>query len=163
MLTDAQLPALSSAIQAETDPAFVALLDSGATGAMAEWLNGVASPAFICWRTRVPLDEIMQNGFDWTQVDNATVGQARIWEWLFNNTTKTINPSKANVRAGIAECWKGNAQKLAVQAAVLGHCKRSATRGERIFATGTGTDVTPGNFGFEGAISDGDVVRALSA
>ena len=69
----------------------------------------------------------MQNGFDWVEVDNLTVGKARIWEWLFDNATTTINPSKANVRAGIAECWKGTAAKLAVQAAVLAHCKAHLT------------------------------------
>jgi hypothetical protein len=51
---------------------------------------------------------------------------------------------------------------LAVRDAVYVHCKRSATRGEKVFATGSGSDVAPGALVFEGRISDYDVVRALT-
>jgi hypothetical protein len=161
MLTPAQLQTLKAAILAETDAAFVALRNEGATGLMAEWFNKPST--FTAWRTSVPQDEIMQNGFDWVQVDNLSAGKARIWEWLFQNQMRVINPSKSNVRAGIAECWKGTAAMIAVRDAVLVRCKRFATRGERVFATGTGTDADPGSLVVEGYISDYDVVQALSA
>jgi hypothetical protein len=126
-----------------------------------DYYNAPSSPAFIVWRTSVTQDEIMQNGFDWVQVDNLTVGKARIWEWLFDNGSTSINPSKANVRAGIDEAWKGTAAMLAVRAAVYVHCKRTASRVERIFATGTGSDAVPGLLTFEGEISTGDVSAML--
>lgn len=162
MLNDAQLVTFSAAIAAETDPAFVQLRAEGATGQMAEWFNQPASPAYVCWRTSVTQDEIMQNGFDWTRVDNLSIGKARIWEWLFDNANATFNPSKPNVRAGVDAVWVGTQADLAVRAAVYVHCKRNATRAERLFATGTGTTATPGNFGFEGQINDQDVVRAIN-
>ena len=119
---------------------------------IARLLNQTASPDFIVWKSVVGQDEIMQNGFDWVQVDNLSVGKARIWEWLFNNESRRLNPSKPNVRAGIDECWKGTAAMLAVRAAVYVHCKRKATVIEKLFATGTGTDAVPATMAIEGTI-----------
>jgi hypothetical protein len=161
MLLDSQLPRLKTAIEAETDPQFVAWRDAGSTGLMAEWLNGPSN--VIVWRTSVTQDEIMTNGFDWTRVDNLSVGAARVWEWMFNNQNKSFNPSNANIRAGIEAVWKGTSADLAVRAAVYVHCKRPATRAEAVYATGTGTAQAPATLGWEGQVSDYDVTRALNA
>ncbi len=128
---------------------------------IAALLNAPATPDFYIWKATVSQDEIMQNGFDWVRVDNLSVGKARIWEWLFANPDRSINPSKANVRAGIDECWKGTAADLAVRAAVYVHCKRNATRAEKLFATGTGTDAEPATMVFEGSLSYYDVQAAM--
>lgn len=162
MLNTAQLAVLKAAIAAETDPAFVTLRQEGGTGLMAEFFNVVPPQPFIVWRTSVSQDEIMQNGFDWVQVDNLSVGKARIWAWLFDNQSNTINPSKPNVRAGIDEAWKGTAAMLAVREAIYGHCKRGATRAEKLFATGVGTIASPGLLGWQGTVTDYDVVRAIN-
>lgn len=147
-MTPEQLLALKTF--ALEDPTAAGYLSAGSDGLLAIWFN--ESTTSWVWRTRVSQDEIMQNGFDWVRVDNLSVGKARIWEWLFDNQFQAINPSKDNVRAGIAECWKGTAQDLAVQAAVLSHCKRVANRAEAVLATGTKTEATPGFLTFEGAI-----------
>lgn len=160
MLDDAQKAILKAAIAAETDPAFVQYRAEGSTGQMAQWFNQPSTK--IVWRTNVSQDEIMQNGFDWVRVDNLSVGKARIWEWLFDNQQATINPSKPNVRAGIDEVWKGTTADLAVRASVYVHCKRPATRAESLFATGVGTTVDPATVGWEGQITDYDVVRAIN-
>lgn len=162
MLTDAQKQAVKAAILA--DPALAAQpLNSDGAFAIAAAFNETAAPDFIVWRTSVALEEITQNGFTWTLVDALSVGTARIWEWLFDNPTRSINPSKPNVRQGIADVWSGTAGKLAVQAAVLGHCKRKATRIENLLATGTGSDATPATMGFEGPISYQDVQDARAS
>lgn len=129
---------------------------------IAEWYAVEASPAFVIWKNFVTQDEIMQNGFDWVRVDNLSIGKARIWEWLFDNNRSAINPSKGNVRAGIAECWKGTAADLAVQAAVLAHCKRSASRGEQAFSTGTGSTADPAVTTLLSPITGDDVSAALN-
>lgn len=147
-LTTEQKTALAADIAA--NPQLVAYRNAGNVGALATYYSTTASPDFIVWRTFVTQDEIMQNGFDWMRVDNLSVGKARIWDWLFSNADRAINPTKDNVRAGIAECWKGTAADLAVQAVVLGHCKRKANRMEKLFATGTGTDASPATMTFEG-------------
>ena len=128
---------------------------------IARLMQAPASPDFIVWRTSVTQDEIMLNGFDWTRVDNLTVGPARVWEWLFNNGNRSINPSKINVRAGIDAVWKGGAADLAVRAAVYVHCKRSANVLEKLFSTGTGTTASPATMAVEGSIPYNEVVSAM--
>lgn len=160
MLTTAQLTTLRTAIFAETDPAFVVHREAGATGAMGDYINNTLTSTIV-WRTSVKQDEIMMNGFDWSQVDNLTVGKARIWEWLFDNQQSVINPSKVNVRAGIDECWKGTAAMLAVRAAIYVHCKRAATWAEKLYLAGAGTDSAPATLVFEGRVSEYELVRAF--
>lgn len=145
-----QLTALRAAIFAT--PAANALLAAGDATGLRTYLNTAST--FVVWRTAVTQDEIMQNGFDWVRVDNLTIGKARIWEWLFENEIRSINPSKLNVRSGIDETWRGTAADLAVRAAVYVHCKRAATNAERMLGSGTGTDATPGLMTWEGEISD---------
>ncbi len=140
-LTPAQLVTLKAAIIA--DPvlnAFPNTLD-GAFDLAAQKLNVTAVPDFICWRTAVTREEILQNGFDWTRLDNLSVGKARVWSDIFVNNL--INPSKVNVRAGIESVWVGTAADLAVRAAVYVHCKAPCKWGEKLFATGLGTDASP--------------------
>lgn len=160
MLTTEQQATLAAAIVA--DPAFENVPhNSDGAFEIAAAFNQTASPDFIVWRTRITRDEIMQNGFDWVEVDNLTVGKARIWEWLFANAGQSINAAKANVRAGIDECWKGTAAKLAVRGQVYVHCKRQALRVEKLFATGTGSDASPATMAREGTISYDDVKQAM--
>lgn len=114
---------------------------------MVRLLNLEATPAFVVWKTSVPVDDIMRNGMDWTRVDNLTAGKARIWDWM--TRLGSINPAKTNVRAGIDATWVGTAADLAVRASVYTHCKRNATVFEQLFATGTGTDASPATMALE--------------
>lgn len=129
----------------------------------ADALNAIASPAFTVWKSSVTQDEIMQNGFDWTEVDNLSVGKARIWQWMFDNANRATNPSKSNVRAGISATWKGSAPALAVQEAVFVHCKRSATVAEKLLATGTGSTESPATMGAEGDVTAQNVIDAYNS
>ena len=160
MLTTEQKATLKAFVEADQTLNLIPKTYDGAY-ALAEALKANASPDFIVWRSSVSQDEIMQNGFDWTQVDNTTVGKARIWEWMFNNEQRAINPSKLNVRSGIDESWKGTAAMLAVRAAVYVHCKRKANILEKLFATGTGTDASPATMVIEGYLSYPEVHEAM--
>ena len=131
--------------------------------AIAAAYNTVASPQWVIWRSQVLQDEIMQNGFDWTRVDNLGVGSARVWEWMFSNSERSFNPSRPNVRAGIEAVWKGTSADLAVRAAVYVHCKRDATRIEKLLSTGTGSTATPATMGFEGPVSYADIETARNS
>lgn len=142
MLTPAQLTALKAAIAADQELAAIPQTTDGAI-AVAQALNLPADPAWVVWRTSVSRQEILQNGFDWTRLDNLSVGKARVWNEIFAGEGETLNPSKANVRVGIESVWVGTAQDLAVRAAVYVHCKRNATRAQKIFSTGTGSDAVP--------------------
>ncbi len=158
-LTPAQQQTLASAIRADADQAVVDALQAGNIGLLTNLYNGPST--FVVWRTSVTQDEIMQNGFDWTRVDNLGTGPARVWEWMFSNEARAINPSRPNVRAGIEAVWKGTAADLAVRAAVYVHCKRFASRVEALFATGVGTTANPGLLVWEGSINSVDITDAL--
>jgi len=159
-MTPSQLQTLKTALLA--DQALAQYIVDYRDDLIRDYYNAPSSPAFTVWRTSVSQDEIMQNGFDWTRVDNLSIGKARVWEWLFDNQSNTINPSKTNVRAGIDQTWVGTAADLAVRAAVYVHCKRIANRAERFFATGTGSDAAPGLLTFEGELTTSDVSAMLS-
>lgn len=159
-LSPSQLVTLKAEIDA--DPALSAFPNNNdGNFAVAAALNIAANPEFIVWKTAVSPDEIMRNGMDWTRVDNLSVGKARIWEWM--TRLGTFNPSRANIRAGIDATWVGTAADLAVRAVVYTHCKRAATRAEKLFATGTGSDASPGTLTFEGKLSSDDVELARNA
>lgn len=158
MLTEQQLAILKTDILA--DPV---LSQWAATGYMASEIadayNVTASPEWIVWKTAVDPVEIMANGMDWTRVDNLSVGKARIWDWM--TRLGTFNAAKANIRAGIDATWVGAAADLAVRATVYTHCKRAATRGEKIMSTGAGTTASPATMGYEGNLTYQDVEAAL--
>lgn len=155
-LTPAQKSILKSAVIADSS-ANNFYINGDLTG-LADYLNSLFNPAFIVWKLAVTQQEIMLNGFDWTRVDNLSIGKARIWEWMFEAGLGAINPSNANIRAGIDQVWQGTAADLAVRAAVYVHCKRSATVFEKVFAVGAGTDVTPANLVLEGPIATFDLI-----
>lgn len=160
-LTLEQRSTLAADIINSTDPAVVAARANPRNDTELTRLYNLPSASYI-WRSLVTQDEIMQNGFDWVRVDNLSIGKARIWEWLFQNQSRSIDARKPNVRAGIAECWKGTAADLAVQAAVLAHCKRPALRAEALFLTGAGTQNDPAIAAFEGQITTSDMGQALN-
>ena len=139
-LTQQQLAALKAVIDA--DPALAAQPNnSDGAFAIAAALNQSASPAWVVWKTVVTREEVLQNGFDWTRLDNLSVGKARVWNDIFVNGV--LNASKPNVRTGIDSVWVGTAADLAVRAAVYVHCKRNATRAQKALSSGTGSDATP--------------------
>lgn len=167
MLTEPQRQTLAAHIRANQDAAVVAALAIRNDVELARLYNLPAAPSFYIWRTEVAESDILSNGFDWVRVDNLTVGKARIWEWLFGFGTRTIDATKSNIRAGIAECWKGTAADLAVRQVVFNHCQKQATVAEKLFATGAGTasDVNgsgPAIGAFVGDISIDDVSYALN-
>lgn len=139
-MTSAQLQTLKTDINA--DAAFDELkLSPDGRFAIAAAYNLAINPAWIVWRSKVTRREILQNGFDWTRLDNLSVGKARVWADIF--VDGVINPSKPNVRVGIESVWVGTADDLAVRAAIYVHCKRTATRAEKLFSTGTGSNAVP--------------------
>lgn len=164
MLTHDQLVALKADIAADT--AFDSVPHNSDGGfAVAAAYNLSAVPDYFVWQSGVQTDEIMFNGFDWTRVDNLTIGKARIWEWMV--AVGYINPSQANVRAGILAVF-ATAGDLAMRLAIFGHCQRLATRAEKLFASGSGTTTTeqgvgPSIMGFEGYLSYNDILDAWAS
>jgi hypothetical protein len=158
-LTTTQLATLKAAIAAETDAQFVAWRADGNVAGMAIWYNTATNPAFIVWRSSVPSDEY-RRVMTWTEVDALTVGKARIFEWLTGNMSLPFDPSNTAVRTGLADAWASN---TTTRASLIALSKRTATRAEKLFATGTGSDAAPATMGFEGALVSDDITAALKA
>lgn len=126
-------------------------------------LNTPASPTFFVWKTNVEEQDITTNTFDWTRVDNLSVGKARIWDWMFRDSG--VNPSNPAIRAGIIEAWKGTQADLDVRLVVWGHCQEAATVAEKLFANGNGTAAIVDGTGpatrvFVGQITLNDLISA---
>lgn len=157
ILTSAQLSTLRAAIEADSALSSQPENSDGAF-AIAAAMNQTAVPDFAVWKTDVSVDGIMRNGMDWARVDNLSVGKARIWEWM--GRLGTLNAARPNIRAGIEAVWVGTAADLAVREVVYTHCKRLATRAEKLFSTGTGSTALPATMGFEGVLTYQDIEQA---
>ena len=76
-----------------------------------------------------------------------------------------VNPSQANVRAGIEATFAVEAADEPCRQAIYNGAQKLATRGEKLFATGTGAASThhgvgPAVMSFEGVLSYQDVQEA---
>ncbi len=164
-LTSAQITTLKAAILAETDPAFVISRTAGATGEMAEYFNTPST--FVVWKTSLSeqfiTSEVSNEGtvWSWSAFIARSLNEHNGWARMFNGIY-SINPSLPQVRSGIADIFSGGTG-AAQRTHLLAIAKRKATKGEKIFATGTGDNATPGLMTFEGAISDYDVIRAINS
>lgn len=154
-LTTAQLTTLKADILA--DPALAAQPNnSDGAFAIAAVYNTVATPDFIVWKTDVPTS-VCKQAMVWTEFISRSAGEREAWQFMLSNGT--INPSDANVRQGIQDIFSG-AGGAASRAALLAIAKRKATRAEKLFATGTGSDASPATMGFVGNLSYQDVELA---
>lgn len=159
MVTPAQIPVVKAHILA--DPVLSALpLSPDAAMEIAAALNAPRAPTFYVWGTQVSIADIMSNGFEWTRVDNLTIGRARIWEYMTG--LKVLNFSAANVRAGVSAAFNQGAD-TAMRLAIFGHGQRPATRLEHLLVgVGAGTTTTADGVGpallvHEGPVTGEDV------
>ena len=180
MLPDALLPTLKAAINAETDPTFVGYRTSGSTGLMADWYKGAST--FIVWRSTTPTNDIgaaitwanftpsdaPDSTQIWTNRALACQGKQFNLQNLLLAAAGSAATGLPNIRAGLTDLLQnipagtGGALLGAGWSNVKSAISRAANRGEKVFATGTGTSGSPGDLGWEGEISDSDVVRALA-
>lgn len=164
-LTTPQLQALKAAIAAQTDPAFVEYRTNGQTNQMAAFFNEAASPAFKVWRTNVSRADIYNRtsaegtNWNWTFYKNQNVTEQNAWVQMFMGDEADF--SQANLRAGIGVIFTAGSSANGTHALAIG--KRSATRAEKLYATGTGSTAVPGTLVFEGAITSTDISAALSS
>ena len=164
-LTPEQLATVKTDILASADMNTLPANSDGSF-AIAALYNKPASPTYFVWRSSVPMSEIMRNGFDWTFVDNLTIGKARIWEWM--QLTGTISPLEPNVRAGVIAVFT-TAGMASMRLGIFGHCQRAATRLEKLLAvSGSGTTTSdqgigPATMGYEGTISYQAIAEARNS
>jgi len=162
MLTTEQAVLFKAAFLAETDPELASYRTFGQTPAIFNWYNQAAIPDFIVWKTNLAAMDIYADpGFNFTLVDGLTQGKRDEWS-SFILHEGFCDPSKPNIRAGIADVWSGTAAKLAVQTAIIALSKRKASRIEKLFATGTGTTVDPATAFVNLQFTEQDVTLAMA-
>jgi hypothetical protein len=156
-LTPAQQATLAAHIAASSD---MNTLPPGSTSALAiaDLLNAPAAPQFVVWKSSVRKDEVGK-AFQASALAAITAGNndklANFAAW-----NDTIYPSRADQRAFFDDVFSVSAGAT-TRANLLALWKRTATRGEKVFATGTGSDASPATLNYEGAISYNDVKDAM--
>lgn len=156
MLTTTQLQTLKTAINA--DGALSVLPNNSDTAIfIAAAFNAPASPAFTVWKTSVPIGEVGDN-FNGTELAGLTTGNLTRLQTIALFSA-TVNPSLADRRQFFDDVFSG-AGGTTTRGKLLTLWKRLATRGEKLYATGTGTDPSPATLVFEGMITGQDVETA---
>lgn len=156
-LNNAQLVTLKAAIVA--DPALNALPnDTDSNIFTANAFNAPASPNFTVWKTNIPINEL-GDAFVGTELAGLTSANNTRLQTVAVYSTQGFNPSLADRRAMLDDIFSG-AGGAGTRTRLLALYKRLATRAEKLYATGTGTDATPATLTFEGAISHQDVNSA---
>lgn len=134
--------------------------------------NAQASPAFWGWRTAVSRSDVYnkqndlvvsgaQTGFwNWTTYKNQSATEQNAWTQIFMGDL--ANFSAQNVRDGIGAIFTGSAAANAQRDHCLAIGRRTATRLEKLLATGTGSTASPATFGFEGNITAQQVSDILA-
>ncbi len=178
-----QLLVLKTAIIAEADPIFTNLRVSGATGAMADWLNGDST--FAVWRNVTPASDIM-DAITWAnltpkdipdgsglslQLEYRCQGKQLSLQILLQGRD-SLSTGKASIRQGFSDALQNvpaGAGGAMLDAGWLGAGKvkaaitRFASRAEKLFATGIGTAAQPGALVWEGTLRSEDIILALGA
>ncbi len=148
-LTAEQKVTLKAHIQGQGD--LNTLYVNGDLSGLAAALNANASPAFTVWKSLVTVRDTGKafNGAEWaamTSGNHTRLTDVALWVGM------GYDPSKADIRAMFDDIWSG-AGGVTTRASLLVLWKRLATRAEKVFATGTGSDAVPATLVFEGAIA----------
>ena len=158
-LTLAQRATLKAHILANTDPAVVQALANGDAGAIATEYNKNASPAFTVWRTSITREEIRQNTV-WTELIGRSQGERDTYRIITED--ESVNPSQANIRQAFTDIFSGPSGATS-RTQLAAASKRLASLVEKIFATGTGSDASPGTLVYQGPITYQEIGAALNS
>jgi len=155
-LTTQQLTALKADILADPVLAAYPMTSDGAYEIAAAY--NLPSTTTV-WRTNVSADEI-GNAWVGTDIDGmSSLNMQRLQLLLASSPQGSFDMSRIDRRAGFENPFGtnvNNASRVAMRAV----WKRLATRLEKLFATGTGTDASPATLVFEGQISYQEVQQA---
>lgn len=156
MLTPEQSAVLAAHITASGDLSVIPNTIDGSYE-VARLMNLPAAPAFIVWKSSVPKNEVGKT-FVASALAAITSGNndklANFAAW-----NEIVEPWRADQRAFFDDVFSV-AAGASTRAALLALWKRTATRSEKLFASGAGSDAVPATMGYEGALSPQDVYAA---
>lgn len=147
-LTSAQKATLKAYILTQSD--LLAFYTPGDLSGLAGALNASASPTFTVWKTSVSLTQIGDkiNGTELAGLTSLNVSRLQV---IAQYSDMGVNPSLADRRQFFDDIFSG-AGGATTRAQLLVLWKRAATRFEKIFANGAGSDASPATIVVEGAI-----------
>lgn len=157
MLTTSQLVTLKNDIAADgVLNAIPNTSDGGA--AIAVLYNLPASPVYRVWRTDIPVKDV-KLGVVWTEYIGRSAGEQNAFTFMLLNGT--LNAADANIRQGIIDIFSGPSGSQ-TRTNLTNLAKRDATRLEKLFATGTGSEASPATMAVnvEGLLPVQDVLTA---
>jgi hypothetical protein len=156
-LTAPQLVTLRAHI--DGDPALASQPNnSDGNAEIAKAMNLAASPAFTVWKTNVPIVKVGE-AFSASELAGLTSLNHTRLQTLAIYLTAGVNPSLPSIRSFFDDIFSG-AGGVNTRAALLALWKRLATRAEKLFASGTGSDAVPATMAVEGALTFRDVEAA---
>lgn len=160
-LTLSQLQTLKTAILAETDPNFVFARDNGQTGVMADFYNQPST--FVVYKSSETVAAVGQ-AVNYVAFEALTTANLEKINTFTRLNMNTFLPSRADVRSFWANVFSGalGGQGQATRDALEALWRRFAKRGERLYATGTGTTLAPGALALEGNVTDQNISAALA-
>lgn len=159
LLTSQQLTTLKTDINANSATLSTAISQrDGAT--IAAFYNANASPSWTVWKTAVPIATVGDaiNGTELGNLTTANTSRLQVVQGFFMQ--RGVNPSKADTRQMFADIFSTGGVSAA---ALLALWKRLATRGEKLYATGTGSDASPATLVVEGSLTSQNVLDALDS
>ena len=156
-MTPAQLATLKTAIVADgtlnSKPN-----NSDGNSEIAAALNLNASPNWTVWKTIVPITQIGDK-FNGAELAGLTTANQTRLQTIALFSGAGVNPTLPDRRAFFDDVFSGAGGTI-TRPALLALWKRFATRGEKLYTTGTGSDASPATLTFEGQISPNDVQEA---
>lgn len=163
-LTGAQLQTLATAIA--NDPLLNNLPhDSDGAALVVNNMNQQANPTFWVWKTGVSKREMVGGvsvdgtSFIWAGNGFITrsVGELTAWQELFD-TEGMVNPALANVRQAFTDIFSGTGNAASNRTHLAAISRRTASKFEKLYTTGTGSTASPGLLVVEGPVTVDDVV-----
>ena len=133
-------------------------MNSDGDSNIAKYYNGQAAPNFTVWKTNVTTTQVGDNIVA-TELAGMTSLNLQRLQNIVTISTDGINASLPDRRAFFDDIFSG-AGGAVTRPKLLALWKRFATEGEKLYATGTGSDATPATMTFEGSISYQDVSTA---
>lgn len=177
-LNPTQLATLKADILA--DQTLVDWITAGRPNMITAAYNADAAPDFIVWKNQVRTEEVFDSitwsaltpldtpdgSQDWANRSLSCQGKQFNLQIILTGR-QSVSGAKPAIRAGLQDALTnvpsgaGGALVNAGWAAVKAMLSRKATRGEKLFATGTGSVASPATLGVDGPITDADVDFAL--
>jgi hypothetical protein len=159
-LTQEQLPALKAYI--ESIPAWSALpMNSDSAFFIAGELKNPTIPAFVVYKPTEKTEKIGRT-VSYVAIEALTATNLDKVNTFYRMNPTTFEPVKADVRSYWTNVLSGalGGAGQASRDAMDALYRRTANVGEKIYATGTGTTVSPGSLVFEGEITYPEVEQA---